>query len=102
MNAAPTPLSNSTALSLTGGGAIIEGLIARGVNTVFALASAQIYGLTDALARNQNRIRTIGARHEQTSGYMAFGYARASVRPGVFAVVLGPGILNASAALLTA
>ena len=33
---------------------------------------------------------------------MAFGYARASGKPGVFAVVPGPGILNASSALLTA
>lgn len=33
---------------------------------------------------------------------MAFGYARATGRTGVFAVVPGPGILNASAALLTA
>lgn len=47
-------------------------------------------------------IRTIGARHEQACAYMAFGYARASGNPGVFAVVPGPGILNAAAALLTA
>jgi len=33
---------------------------------------------------------------------MALGYARATGRPGVFSVVPGPGILNASAALLTA
>jgi acetolactate synthase-1/2/3 large subunit len=33
---------------------------------------------------------------------MAFGYARASGRPGVFSVVPGPGVLNAGAAMLTA
>jgi acetolactate synthase I/II/III large subunit len=33
---------------------------------------------------------------------MAFGYARSTGRPGVFSVVPGPGVLNASAALLTA
>lgn len=33
---------------------------------------------------------------------MAFGYARSTGRPGVFSVVPGPGILNASAALSTA
>ncbi len=87
---------------LTGGEAIVEGLLAHKVDTVFALPGAQIYGLCDALARRQDRIRTIGARHEQTCGYMAFGYARASGKPGVFAVVPGPGILNTSAALLTA
>lgn len=88
--------------TLTGAEAMVEGLIAHGIDTVFALPGAQIYGLCDALARNRERIRTIGARHEQACGYMAFGYARASGKPGVFAVVPGPGILNASAALLTA
>jgi acetolactate synthase-1/2/3 large subunit len=87
---------------LTGGEAIVQGLIAHDIDTVFALPGAQIYGLIDAFAKNGDRIRTIGARHEQTCGYMAFGYARASGKPGVFAVVPGPGILNASAALLTA
>src|SRR5262245_6735532 len=33
---------------------------------------------------------------------MAFGYARSTGRPGVFAVVPGPGILNTSAAICTA
>ncbi|MGH8140289.1 MAG: thiamine pyrophosphate-dependent enzyme [Steroidobacteraceae bacterium] len=86
----------------TGGEAIVDCLAAHGVETVFALPGAQIYGLCDALAGSQDRIRTIGGRHEQACGYMAFGYARATGRPGVFAVVPGPGILNASAALLTA
>lgn len=87
---------------LTGGDALVESLKVHGVDTVFALPGAQIYGLTDALARNSASIRTLGARHEQTSAYMAFGYARSSGRPGVFTVVPGPGILNASAAMLTA
>ena len=86
---------------LTGGEAIVQGLLAHDIDTVFALPGAQIYGLIDAFAKNGDRLRTIGARHEQTCGYMAFGYARASGKPGVFAVVPGPGILNASAALLT-
>jgi acetolactate synthase-1/2/3 large subunit len=89
-------------MNLTGGEAIVQSLIEHGVQTVFALPGAQIYGLTDALAQAQDRITTIGARHEQTVGYMAFGYARASGRPGVCAVVPGPGLLNAGAAILTA
>ncbi|MGB8418495.1 thiamine pyrophosphate-dependent enzyme [Paraburkholderia sp.] len=98
-DAATTPCSTQP---VTGGDAIVDALVAHDVDTVFALPGAQIYGLTDALARKRDHIRTIGARHEQTSAYMAFGYARSTGRPGVFAVVPGPGILNASAALLTA
>lgn len=86
----------------TGGEAIVDGLLAHGVDTVFGLPGAQIYGLFDAFKRAENQLRVIGARHEQACGYMAFGYARASGRPGVFSVVPGPGVLNASAAMLTA
>ncbi|MCA1548413.1 hypothetical protein I6F36_16445 [Bradyrhizobium sp. BRP19] len=86
--------------SLTGGEAIVSGLVAHGVDTVFGLPGAQVYGLFDAF--HQAQLKVIGARHEQACGYMAFGYARSSGRPGVFSVVPGPGVLNASAALLTA
>jgi acetolactate synthase-1/2/3 large subunit len=86
--------------SLSGGEAIVGGLVAHGVDTVFGLPGAQIYGLFDAF--HQAQLRVIGARHEQACGYMAFGYARSSGKPGVFSVVPGPGVLNAGAALLTA
>ncbi len=84
---------------MTGGDAIVAGLLAHGVDTVFGLPGAQVYGLFDAFERGG--IRVVGARHEQGCGYMAFGYARSTGRPGVCAVVPGPGLLNASAALLT-
>ena len=86
--------------SATGGEAIVSGLVAHGVDTVFGLPGAQIYGLFDAF--QQAQLKVIGARHEQACGYMAFGYARSSGKPGVFSVVPGPGVLNAGAALLTA
>src|ERR1700754_1191932 len=84
----------------SGGEAIVNGLVAHGVDTVFGLPGAQIYGLFDAF--HQAQLKVIGARHEQACGYMAFGYARASGKVGVFSVVPGPGVLNAGAALLTA
>ena len=67
---------------------------------MFGLPGAQIYGLFDAF--QQAQLKVIGARHEQACGYMAYGYARSTGRPGVFSVVPGPGVLNAGAALLTA
>src|SRR6201994_3148747 len=86
--------------STSGGEAIVSGLVAHGVDTVFGLPGAQIYGLFDAFHHAQ--LKVIGARHEQACGYMAYGYARSSGKPGVFSVVPGPGVLNAGAALLTA
>ena len=86
--------------STSGGEAIVNGLVAHGVDTVFGLPGAQIYGLFDAF--HQAQLKVIGARHEQACGYMAYGYARSTGKPGVFSVVPGPGVLNAGAALLTA
>jgi acetolactate synthase-1/2/3 large subunit len=86
--------------SSSGGEAIVSGLVALGVDTVFGLPGAQVYGLFDAF--HQAQLKVIGARHEQACGYMAYGYARSTGRPGVFSVVPGPGVLNAGAALLTA
>jgi acetolactate synthase I/II/III large subunit len=86
----------------SGGEAIVDGLLAHGVDTVFGLPGAQIYGLFDAFKLAEPRLRIVGARHEQACGYMAFGYARSTGRAGVFSVVPGPGVLNAGAAMLTA
>ncbi len=86
--------------SITGGEAIVQALLAHGVDTVFGLPGAQVYGLFDAF--HQAHLRVIGARHEQACGYMAYGYARSTGKPGVFSVVPGPGVLNAGAAMLTA
>ena len=87
---------------MTGGEALVDGLLRHGVDTIFGLPGVQLYGLFDALGRNANRIRLINARHEQTTAYMAFGYAQSTGKPGVFTVVPGPGVLNTTAALATA
>jgi acetolactate synthase-1/2/3 large subunit len=91
-----------TIQTLTGGEAVVESLVAHGVDTVFGIPGAQTYGLFDAFARASDRIRVVGPRHEQATAYMAFGYAKSTGRPGVFSVVPGPGVLNASAAICSA
>ncbi len=87
---------------MTGGEAIVDGLLRHGIDTVFGLPGVQVYGLFDAFARASNQLRLINARHEQTTAYMALGYACATGRPSAYAVVPGPGVLNTSAALATA
>src|ERR1700709_1892220 len=87
---------------MTGGEAIVDSLLRHGIDTVFGLPGVQTYGLFDAFARSSNRLRLINARHEQTTAYMALGYACATGRPAAYAVVPGPGVLNTGAALATA
>jgi acetolactate synthase-1/2/3 large subunit len=87
---------------MTGGGALVEMLKRHGVDTLFALPGVQNDALFVALYDANDTIRVIHTRHEQAAAYMALGYARASGRPGAYAVVPGPGLLNTTAALATA
>lgn len=87
---------------LTTGEAVVESLIAHGVETLYALPGVHNDHLFDAAFKAGERFRVIHPRHEQTAGYMALGAALATGRPQAFAVVPGPGVLNASAALLMA
>lgn len=86
----------------TTGQAIVDALLAHGVDTVFGIPGAHTYDLMDALYTASGRIRFVTTRHEQAAGYLAYGYAKSTGRPGVFTVVPGPGVLNAGAALCTA
>ncbi len=87
---------------LSGAQAIVRSLRGHGVDTVFALPGGQLDHLFDAMYSQQDKLRLISSRHEQGAAYMAYGYAKSTGRPGVCAVVPGPGLLNASAALCTA
>ncbi|MDP6876354.1 MAG: thiamine pyrophosphate-binding protein, partial [Alphaproteobacteria bacterium] len=82
---------------MTGGDAMVQAVLRHGVDTVFGLPGVQTYPIVDALQRAGNRVRMVNSRHEQGSAYMAYGYAKASGRPGIFTVVPGPGVLNTGA-----
>jgi acetolactate synthase-1/2/3 large subunit len=87
---------------MTGGQALVRSLLVEGVSVVFGLPGVQLYGVMDALREEAARVRFVVTRHEQATGYMADGYARAGGNFGVALVVPGPGLLNASAGLSTA
>ena len=82
--------------------ATVETLLRHGLDTVYALPGLHNDPLFDAFYHNADRLRVIHPRHEQTAAYMALGAALATGKPQAFAVVPGPGLLNAGAALLTA
>ena len=82
--------------------ATVETLLRHGLDTVYALPGLHSDPLFDAFYHAADRLRVIHPRHEQTAAYMALGAALATGKPQAFAVVPGPGLLNAGAALLTA
>lgn len=89
-------------LSATGGFLLAATLVTEGVEVVFGLPGVQLDPLMDGLYAHTQEINFVGVRHEQSTTYMADGYARVSGQPGVAMVVPGPGMLNASAGLATA
>lgn len=86
---------------MTGGEALVAQLVREGGRVVFGVPGVQLYGVMAAL-RDEPAVRFITTRHEQSTTYMADGYARASGEFGTALVVPGPGLLNASAGLSTA
>src|SRR4051812_28469910 len=89
-------------LQMTTAEAIVAALIAHRLDTIYALPGVQNDHLFDALFKSSDLIRTVHSRHEQGAAYMALGAPLATGKPQAYAVVPGPGLLNSSAALLTA
>ena len=86
---------------MTGAQALVRSLAREGVEVVFALPGVQIMDAYDAL-HDEPGIRLVTVRHEQSTTFMADGYARTTGKVGVGLVVPGPGALNAAAGLGTA
>jgi acetolactate synthase I/II/III large subunit len=87
---------------VTAGQAIVDGLVRNGVREIFGIPGVHTYSLFDALHERRAELRFIGTRHEQGAAYMAYGYAKATGRVGVYTCVPGPGLLNTAGALCTA
>lgn len=80
----------------TGADALVEALSALDVEVAFGLPGVHNLAAWRALAAS--KIRLVGVRHEQTAGYAADGYARATGRLGVALTTTGPGAANIVAA----
>lgn len=79
---------------ITGAEAMLQALLAEGVDTVFAYPGGSIIKVYDALYDHQTDLRQILVRHEQGAAHAAQGYARVSGRTGVAIVTSGPGATN--------
>lgn len=76
----------------TGGDALVAALQALGVEVAFGLPG--VHNLAAWKGFSGSAVRLVGVRHEQTAGYAADGYARATGRLGVAITTTGPGAAN--------
>ena len=80
--------------TINGSQAVIEALLAEGVEVVFGYPGGAIMPIYDALYDYMDRMNHILVRHEQGSIHAAQGFARASSKTGVVFATSGPGATN--------
>ena len=80
---------------------IVDALLREGVDHVFGIPGTQNLAVIDAL-RDTPQIRFILTRHEQGAAFMAYGFARAGMRPAVVTATEGPGLTNLATGIAAA
>ena len=81
-------------LRISGAEAIIQCLIAEGVDVLYGYPGGAIMPVYDELYKFRDRLNHVLTRHEQAAAHAAQGYARASGRVGVAMATSGPGATN--------
>jgi len=79
---------------VSGSVALLEALIAEGVDTIFGYPGGAIMPIYDALYDYNDKLNHILVRHEQGGTHAGQGYARTSGKVGVVFATSGPGATN--------
>ena len=79
---------------MSGSQAVVQALIAEGVDLMFGYPGGAIMPVYDALYDVEEELKHVLARHEQGAVHAAQGYARATGKVGVCIATSGPGATN--------
>ncbi len=94
-------LASNNVKVIKGSKAIFETLKLLGVDTVFGYPGGIVLDIYNELY-NQNDIRHVLVRHEQSAVHAAEGYARTTGKCGVVVVTSGPGATNTVSGIVNA
>src|SRR5215218_7516782 len=86
--------------SVHGGRLVAKRLKAHGVTKLFTLSGGHLFSIYDGC--REEGIDIVDVRHEQTAGFAAEGWAKATRSPGVCALSAGPGVTNGMSAIASA
>lgn len=84
----------TTTRQVSGSVAVLDALIAEGVETIFGYPGGAIMPIYDALYDYSEKLQHILVRHEQGAIHAAQGFARVSGKTGVVFATSGPGATN--------
>jgi acetolactate synthase-1/2/3 large subunit len=83
-----------------GGRLAAQRLRAAGVTHLFTLSGGHLFSIYDGC--REEGIEIVDVRHEQSAGFAAEGWAKATRTPGVAALTAGPGVTNGMSAIANA
>ena len=89
-------MNASTAAPRLAGHALVEALIAQGVDTCFGVPGESYLAVLDGMHQHRDRIRFVACRQEGGASFMADAQGKLSGRPGICFVTRGPGASNAA------
>jgi acetolactate synthase I/II/III large subunit len=89
-----SPLPQADTANISGSKAVLEALIAEGVETIFGYPGGAIMPIYDALYDYHDQLKHVLVRHEQGGIHAAQGFARSSGKVGVVFATSGPGATN--------
>jgi acetolactate synthase I/II/III large subunit len=95
-------MNAATAPSRPAGHALVEALIAQGVDCAFGVPGESYLAVLDGFHEHRDRIRFIACRQEGGAAFMAEAQGKLTGRPGICFVTRGPGATNASIGVHTA
>lgn len=84
------------------GHALVEALVAQGIDTVFGVPGESYLAVLDGFHEHADRIRFVACRQEGGAAFMAEAQGKLTGKPGICFVTRGPGATNASIGLHTA
>ena len=87
---------------MKGGEAVIETLLAHGVDTAFTVPGESFLYALEGMRRHADKIRTVSVRQEGGGAFMAEAFGKLAGRPAALFVSRGPGSSNAAIGVHTA
>lgn len=87
---------------MNGGDALVDALLALGVDTGFTVPGESFLNVLEALRVNRSSFRLVSTRHESGAAFAAEVYGKLTGRPACVFVSRGPGATNAAIGIHTA
>ena len=86
---------------MNGGDALVDALLALGVDAGFTVPGESFLNVLEALRVKRDSFRLVSTRHESGAAFAAAAYGKLSGRPAAVFVSRGPGATNAAVGIHT-